>query len=123
MIERSDVIIIGGGFGGISVARELAKSSCRVTIIDKNNHHLFQPLLYQVATAALSPGDIAIPIRAMFSKDENISVIMDQVMAVNKEGRSVRLRSGREISYDYLVMRSEERRVGKECRYRGGARR
>src|SRR5690625_3179234 len=104
MIERSDVIIIGGGFGGISVARELAKSSCRVTIIDKNNHHLFQPLLYQVATAALSPGDIAIPIRAMFSKDENISVIMDQVMAVNKEGRSVRLRSGREISYDYLIM-------------------
>ncbi len=89
---RISSIIIGGGFGGISAAKELRKSGMRVTIIDKNNHHLFQPLLYQVATAALSPGDIATPIRAIFGKHSNVRVVLGEVTEINKKEKSLKLK-------------------------------
>ncbi|MEX0647348.1 MAG: NAD(P)/FAD-dependent oxidoreductase [Balneolaceae bacterium] len=103
MSQQKEVVIIGGGFGGISAAKVLAKSDFEVTIIDKKNHHLFQPLLYQVATAALSPGDIAMPIRSIFSKSKNIRTLLGEVTAIDKEKNVVQLRSGETISFDYLV--------------------
>ena len=74
--SKGEIVIIGGGFGGIKTARMLAKADVNITLIDKTNHHLFQPLLYQVATAALSPGDIAVPIRGIFSKQKNVRVLL-----------------------------------------------
>ena len=68
---KKHVVIVGAGFAGINVAKQLRSTNYNITIVDKSNHHLFQPLLYQVATAALSPGDIAIPIRALFTKQKN----------------------------------------------------
>ncbi|MDX1592247.1 MAG: FAD-dependent oxidoreductase, partial [Balneolaceae bacterium] len=75
MKKSGNVIIVGGGFGGITAARKLRKFADNITLIDKKNHHLFQPLLYQVATAALSPGDIAVPIRGIFGKYDNIRTV------------------------------------------------
>lgn len=98
------VVIIGGGFGGISVAKKLKKTNFDVTIVDKRNHHLFQPLLYQVATAALSPGDVAVPIRSIFSSQKNISTLFGEVVSVNKENRTIDLKNGRKIEYDFLVI-------------------
>lgn len=99
-----NVVIVGGGFAGISVAKKLAGTSFRVTIVDKTNHHLFQPLLYQVATAALSPGDIATPIRAIFSKQENVNAIMGEVVRVDKEKKRIHLKNGTSLPFDYLVL-------------------
>jgi len=104
MPERIHVIIVGGGFGGISAAKKLRKSDCQVTIIDKTNNHLFQPLLYQVATAALSPGDIAEPIRAIFGDDDNIRVVMGEVTGVDKDKNQLVLRNGRTYDFDHLIM-------------------
>lgn len=103
MAKQKDVIIIGGGFGGISAAKQLRDSGHHVTIIDKNNHHLFQPLLYQVATAALSPGDIATPIRAIFGEHPNVEVILGEVIDINKEEKSLRLDDDRTFSFNYLI--------------------
>jgi NADH:ubiquinone reductase (H+-translocating) len=103
MKSGKKVIIIGGGFGGIAVAKALRKAECFVTIIDKKNHHLFQPLLYQVATAALSPGDIAMPIRAIFTKQKNIRTILGEVVHINKEKQLVKLKNGQELGFDFLV--------------------
>lgn len=103
-MEKSRVIVVGGGFGGIAAAKELSKSHHEVLIIDRNNHHLFQPLLYQVATAALSPGDIATPIRGIFSDKKNIKVMMGEVAGVDKENSEVELSDGRQLPFDYLVM-------------------
>lgn len=97
------VVVIGGGFGGLTVARALAKLPLRITVIDKRNHHLFQPLLYQVAGAALSPGDIAEPIRALLAAHENVSVILDSARSVDLAKRSVKI-SDREIPYDRLII-------------------
>ncbi len=97
------VIIIGGGFGGISAATELAKQDFQVTIIDRTNHHLFQPLLYQVATAALSPADIAIPIRSIFSENKNVEVLLGDVTSIDKERRKVFF-NGSELEFDYLII-------------------
>lgn len=102
-MARNHVVIIGGGFGGISVAKKLKKVDVDVTLIDKSNHHLFQPLLYQVATAAMSPGDIAIPIRAVLG-NHRAKVILGDVVDVDKESRHIQLKSGRQIHFDYLVM-------------------
>lgn len=99
-----NVIIVGGGFAGISVAQKLASSDVHITIIDKTNHHLFQPLLYQVATAALSPGDIAMPIRAIFSKQKNVEVILGEVTGIDKEDNNVHLKNGSLLPFDYLVL-------------------
>lgn len=100
----NNVLIVGGGFVGISVAKKLAGTSFNVTIVDKTNHHLFQPLLYQVATAALSPGDIAVPIRAIFSKQKNVQVILGEVTAVDKTDNLVHLKNGSQLPFDYLIL-------------------
>ena len=83
------VVIIGGGFGGLEAARALAGAPVRVTLIDHHNYHLFQPLLYQVATAALSPGDIAEPLRAILRKYRNVEVLLGEVATIDPEARLV----------------------------------
>lgn len=98
------VVIVGGGFGGLEAARRLRRAPVRVTVIDRRNHHLFQPLLYQVATAALSPADIASPIRHVLRKADNIEVMLGEVVDVDAVGRSVGLADGTRIDYDYLVL-------------------
>jgi NADH dehydrogenase len=103
--ERESIVIIGGGFGGLETALGLARSRHRVTLIDRNNYHLFQPLLYQVATGGLSPGDISSPMRAVLKKARNTTVLMGEVIdIVPSEGRVV-LRDGA-IDYDRLVVAS-----------------
>jgi len=97
------VVIVGGGFGGLYAARALARAPVRVTLIDRRNHHLFQPLLYQVATAALSPGDIASPIRGILGRQKNISVLLAEATAIDTAGRRVVLADG-EIPYDHLIV-------------------
>lgn len=98
------VIIIGGGFGGLNAAKNLLKvPNLHVTIIDKTNHHLFQPLLYQVATAALSPGDIAMPIREIF-RGQNVTVLMGTVVSIDKEKQTVLLENQQSLPYDFLIM-------------------
>ncbi|HKU52671.1 MAG TPA: FAD-dependent oxidoreductase, partial [Nitrospira sp.] len=96
------VVIIGGGFGGLSVARSLRDAE--VTLIDRTNHHVFQPLLYQVATAALSAGDIAWPLRTLFRSQPNVRVVMDDVMAIDRTARVVQLRDSVPISFDALIV-------------------
>lgn len=98
------LVIIGGGFGGLNLAKALKKADLDILLIDKTNHHLFQPLLYQVATAALSPGEIATPIREILRHQENTSVIMGDVEQIDTKGRKVVLQNGDVISYDYLVL-------------------
>ncbi|WP_133137448.1 NAD(P)/FAD-dependent oxidoreductase [Legionella rowbothamii] len=99
------VVIIGSGFGGLNAAKILAnQSGFSVTIIDKTNHHLFQPLLYQVATAALSPGDIAAPIREIFRSSKNVKTLMATVIAINKNDKVITLDDHQNISYDYLIV-------------------
>ncbi|MGB8341302.1 MAG: NAD(P)/FAD-dependent oxidoreductase [Chthoniobacterales bacterium] len=97
------VVILGAGFGGLEAAKQLADKPVQVTVIDRTNYHLFQPLLYQVATAALSPADIAAPVRGILGKYENIEVILAEVQAVDVAGRTVRT-ADREIPYDYLIV-------------------
>lgn len=98
------VVIIGGGFGGLSAARALAGREVRVTLLDRRNHHVFQPLLYQVATATLSPGDIASPIRWILRSARNISVLLAEVKAVDVALRRVDLVDGSVVDYDYLIV-------------------
>jgi NADH dehydrogenase len=97
------VVIIGAGFGGLAAARALRRASVRITIVDRSNHHLFQPLLYQVATAALSPADIAAPIRRIFRKQANVSVMLADATAVDVASRRVRLADGH-LDYDILII-------------------
>ena len=98
------IVIIGAGFAGINVAQNLANTDYQITIIDKANHHLFQPLLYQVATAALSPGDIAVPIRSVFTRQKNVKIILGEVTTINKKEREVTLLDGAVIPFDYLIV-------------------
>lgn len=104
MASDPRVVIIGGGFGGLWAAKALANKSVRVTVIDRKNHHVFQPLLYQVATAVLSPGEIAQPIRRILHKYKNIEVILSEVRAFEKDEKRVVLADGSAISYDYLIV-------------------
>ncbi len=97
------VVIVGGGFGGLTAAQSLAQARMRVTLVDRTNHHLFQPLLYQVATAALSPAEIAAPIRAVLARQRNARVLMAEVTGVDLARRQVTLRDG-ELAYDFLVL-------------------
>src|SRR5947209_14987137 len=83
------VVIVGGGFGGLNAARALAGANVRVTLLDRHNYHLFQPLLYQVATAALSPGDIASPIRWILRSQQNVEVLLADVLEIDPAGRRV----------------------------------
>ena len=98
------VVIIGGGFGGLSAAKALRKAPVRITVIDRHNHHLFQPLLYQVATATLSPGDIASPIRWILRKQRNTRVLLGDVRAIDLQARRIELVDGAVIDYDYLIV-------------------
>src|SRR5438128_6256983 len=104
MNSKLHVIIVGAGFGGLEAAKKLACQDVRVTVIDRANYHLFQPLLYQVATAALSPADIAAPIRAVLSKCKNVEVILAEVQSVDVDARKVKLSDGGELSYDFLIL-------------------
>jgi NADH:ubiquinone reductase (H+-translocating) len=98
------VLIIGAGFAGLAAARALGNRNVRVTIIDKQNYHLFAPLLYQVATAALSPADIAEPIRRVLAKYKNIEVVLGEVVTVDRSARLTHLAGGEIIGYDYLIV-------------------
>jgi NADH:ubiquinone reductase (H+-translocating) len=102
--NRPHVVIVGAGFGGLACAKALGNSEIDVTVIDRRNHNLFQPLLYQVATAALSPADISEPIRRTLGRYANIQVVMGEVASVNHIDRTVALRDGVEIAYDRLVL-------------------
>jgi NADH:ubiquinone reductase (H+-translocating) len=101
---RPRVVVVGGGFAGLSAGMALADMAVDVTLIDRRNHSTFQPLLYQVALAVLSPADIAQPIRAIFSKKRNIEVLMDEVVGIEADSRTLLLHSGAKISYDYLIL-------------------
>jgi NADH:ubiquinone reductase (H+-translocating) len=101
---RPHVVIVGAGFGGLAAAKALAHADVDVTLIDQRNHHVFQPLLYQVATAALSPADIAGPIRSIVSGQSNVRVLLDRVIGVDKASQSVALSSGRHLNYDWLII-------------------
>ena len=98
------IVIIGGGFGGLSFLKSARKSKNKFTLIDQTNHNLFQPLLYQVATAVLSPSDITVPIRNLFKKDENVNIVFDEVIDINQEKNFLELKSGDYISYDKLLI-------------------
>jgi NADH dehydrogenase len=100
----AEVLIVGGGFGGLYAARALARQPVNVTIVDRRNHHVFQPLLYQVATAGLSPGDIASPIRWILRHQQNAHVLLGEVDRVDAPRHRVHLVDGAEIAYDYLIL-------------------
>lgn len=102
--RKEHVVIVGGGFGGITAAKKLKDKNIRLTVIDRTNHHLFQPLLYQVATAALSPGDIAIPIRAILGKKSDVKVLLGEVISVDKEQKRLQLADGRSVDFDKLIL-------------------
>jgi NADH:ubiquinone reductase (H+-translocating) len=101
--EKPRVVIIGAGFGGLEAAKKLAGETVRVTVVDRPNYHLFQPLLYQVATAALSPADIAAPVRAILSKSKNMEVILAEVESIDVNAKKVRM-VVEELDYDYLIV-------------------
>src|SRR5512140_876974 len=101
---RPRVVIVGGGFGGLWAAQALRRAPVQVTLLDRQNHHLFQPLLYQVATAALNPSDIAQPIRRVLRKQANAEVLLGEAAAVDLDGKRVRLRDGASVAYDRLIL-------------------
>lgn len=99
------LVVIGAGFGGLNTVKKLKRAPLEITVVDRRNFHLFQPLLYQVATAALNPSDIAYPIRSVFRGQDNVAaVVMDEVVDVDLDGREVRLADGGSLPYDYLVV-------------------
>ena len=102
--KRPRVVIVGAGFGGLHAAKALCHLPVDLTVVDRRNHHTFQPLLYQVALAVLSPADIAQPIRSILRHQDNTEVLMDEVNAIDVQFRRVGLASGAQLSYDYLVL-------------------
>jgi NADH dehydrogenase len=107
--DRPRVVIVGAGFGGLMAARALARAEVDVLVIDRHNYHLFQPLLYQVATAALSPADIAEPIRVIFRRQGNATVLLDEVIAVDPRAQIVKTRAGAWQRYDWLILATGSR--------------
>src|SRR5437667_3366865 len=103
MSELPRVVILGGGFGGLYAAKALRRAPVRITMLDRRNHHLFQPLLYQVATAALNPSDIAAPLRSILRRAENVVVLLAEVEKVDLANRRLVLDRG-EMEYDALVL-------------------
>src|SRR5438445_4884221 len=101
--KQPQVVIVGAGFGGLEAAKKLACKDVHLAVIDRTNYHLFQPLLYPVATAALSPADIAAPVRAILSKCENMEVILAEVQSIDVNARKVKMVDG-ELDYDYLIL-------------------
>lgn len=104
LARRPRVVIVGGGFAGLHAAKGLARLPVDVTVVDRRNHHTFQPLLYQVALAVLSPADIAQPIRTILRRQQNTQVLMDEVVGIDAAARRVALASGAELPYEYLVL-------------------
>lgn len=102
--HRQRVVIVGGGFAGLHAAKGLARLPVDVTVVDRSNHHTFQPLLYQVALAVLSPADIAQPIRSILRHQRNTQVLMDEVVAIDVTARQLSLKSGAKLTYDYLAL-------------------
>ena len=103
-MEKVKILVVGGGFVGINAAKILSRSDkIQLTLIDKSNHHLFQPLLYQVAAAGLSPAEIAVPIRSLFTDRENTNIVQDKILKVDLPKNSV---SGsiKDYKYDYLIL-------------------
>src|SRR5438270_7107194 len=107
------VVIVGGGFGGLSAARALRGAPVSVTLLDKRNYHLFRPMLYQVATGLLSADEISSPLRSVFSGQETIQIILDEVTGIDSDRRLVHLRRG-DVPYDYLILAT-----GIQCNYFG----
>ena len=103
-MAAAKVVVIGGGFGGLNVVKALKDAPVEILLIDKTNHHLFQPLLYEVATAAISPGQIATPLREILRDQKNASVIMAEVTQIDKSGKQITIASGDKIDFDYLVV-------------------
>jgi len=103
-MSEPHVVIIGGGFGGLTAAKILRNTECRVTLLDRRNHHVFQPLLYQVAAAALSPGDIAAPIRWVLRRSRNVRVLLAEVATIDVDTRRVVLTDADSVAYDYLIV-------------------
>src|SRR5215470_10230965 len=104
MDTRQKVIIIGGGFGGLSAAQALKSAPVDVTLIDRRNYHLFQPLLYQVATGSLSPGEIAAPLRGVLGKQKNTRVLLGDVQDIDPVAKRVVLADGASFEYDSLIV-------------------
>src|SRR2546428_9112894 len=102
--KRWRVIIVGGGFGGLRAAQALKSAPVEITLIDRRNFHLFQPLLYQVATGSLSPGEIAAPIRGVLSRQKNTSVLLGEAVDVDAQAKCVILRDGATFEYDSLIV-------------------
>lgn len=101
---RHRVVIVGGGFGGLTAAHELASAGVETTLVDRRNHHLFQPLLYQVATTALSPSEIAWPIRQLLRHDESVTTLLGNVVGIDRAARQVHLEDGASLPYDSLII-------------------
>jgi NADH:ubiquinone reductase (H+-translocating) len=104
MADRHKIVILGGGFGGLVAAQTLKRANACVTLIDKRNFHLFQPLLYQVATGSLSPGQVASPLRAVLSRQKNTEVLLGEAVDLNPQAKKVVLRDGAEFPYDSLII-------------------
>src|SRR5256885_3666280 len=101
---KKQVVIVGGGFGGLRAARALRSAPVEVTLIDRRNYHLFQPLLYQVATGSLSPGEIAAPLRSVLSRQHNTRVLLGEVVDLDPLAKRVRLADGASFDYDALIV-------------------
>src|SRR5436853_6119581 len=104
MDQKHRVVILGGGFGGLAAAQKLKRAPVEVTLIDRRNFHLFQPLLYQVATGSLSPGEIAAPLRGVLSRQKNTRVLLGEALDADPQARDVILRDGATLAYDSLVV-------------------
>ena len=103
-MDKPQVLIVGAGFAGLYTARGLADAPVTITVVDRQNHHLFQPMLYQVATAALASNDIASPIRSILSRQRNVDVLMGEVAAIQTGERRVLMSDGSSLKYDYLIL-------------------
>src|SRR5947209_12414869 len=108
MTQQRHIVIVGAGFGGLRAARALKHADVRITVIDRRNYHLFQPLLYEVATAGLSPNDIAYPIRAVLRRQKNSRVFLAEVVAIDTKRRKVVLQDGEEIGRASCRERGED---------------
>src|SRR5579884_1363080 len=104
MPQAHRVIILGGGFGGLNAAQKLKRARVEVTLIDRRNFHLFQPLMYQVATGSLSPGEIAAPLRSVLSRQKNARVLLGEAVDVDPVAKRVKLADGAEFEYDSLIV-------------------
>jgi len=104
MNKPKHIVVVGAGFGGLRAVQNLCKEPFEITLIDKTNHHLFQPLLYQVATSALAPGDIAVPARGIFKRNKNVHVRMGEVVHVDTGAKQIHLENGQNVPYDYLIL-------------------